>query len=316
MPRKLPWKTKPEDSPPNTTPKKQSPRPESSAPPLTWSRRPLEQGTPPCHPTESHHVPVGAASPAVSSRLYARISRPSAHTWGSGRFMIAGPAGDDRYRMVEDELLATAGLFTAHLHRAEYTRLKRLAAAQNAAAIREIERPVVPGPATATATRRRGLASRTARRRGLGRGDGEGPWVGSSLQGLMETPRGEDASLAGVGARLGGGGGGLGATSRPRAAVVSACPPAEVGGRRDGEASSSAGAGAGRGRVEAVQGEGEDDEDDPFGGEGEDDEDDPFGVRQRRVRREKSREQMARRTGERETQTPTKLERDMIPRFF
>ncbi|KAG8425258.1 hypothetical protein J3458_001982 [Metarhizium acridum] len=281
MPRKLPWKTKPEDSPPTTT-KKQSPRPESSAPPLTWSRRPLEQG---------------------ASRVRSPSTSPPPEP-PAQQFMIAGPAGDDRYRMVEDELLATAGLFTAHLHRAEYTRLKRLAAAQNAAAIREIERPVVPGPATATATRRRGLASRTARRRGLGRGDGEGPWVGSSLQGLMETPRGEDASLAGVGARLGGGGGGLGATSRPRAAVVSACPPAEVGGRRDGEASSSAGAGAGRGRVEAVQGEGEDDEDDPFG------------VRQRRVRREKSREQMARRTGERETQTPTKLERDMIPRFF
>lgn len=209
--------------------------------------------------------------------------------------MIAGPAGDDRYRMVEDELLATAGLFTAHLHRAEYTRLKRLAAAQNAAAIREMERPVVPGPATATATRRRGRAARTAARRGLARG--EGPWVGSSLQGLMETPRGQGARLAGVG---------LGAASRPREAVVSARLPEEVGGRRDGEASSSAGAGGGRDRAEAVDDDDNDDVDD----------DDPFGVRQRRVRREKSREQMVRRTGERETRSPKRPERDTIPRFF
>ena len=194
--------------------------------------------------------------------------------------MIAGPAGDDRYRMVEDELLATAGLFTAHLHRAEYTRLKRLAAAQNAAAIREMERPVVPGPATATATRRRGRAARTAARRGLVRG--EGTRGGSSLQGLMETPRGEGARLTGVGF-------GLGAASRPREAVASARLPEEVGGRGDGEAP--------------------DDGDD-------DDDDDPFGVRQRRVRREKSREQMVKRTGERETRSPKRPERDTIPRFF
>ncbi|KID79097.1 hypothetical protein MBR_00409, partial [Metarhizium brunneum ARSEF 3297] len=197
--------------------------------------------------------------------------------------MIAGPAGDDRYRMVEDELLATAGLFTAHLHRAEYTRLKRLAAAQNAAAIREMERPVVPGPATATATRRRGRAARTAARRGLVRG--EGTRGGSSLQGLMETPRGEGARLTGVG---------LGAASRLREAVVSARLPEEVGGSRgDGEAPSFAGA------VDDDDGD-----------------DDPFGVRQRRVRREKSREQMVRRTGERETRSPKRPERDTIPGFF
>lgn len=207
--------------------------------------------------------------------------------------MIAGPVGDDRYRMVEDELLATAGLFTAHLHRAEYTRLKRLAAAQNAAAIREMERPVVPGPATVTATRRRGRAARTAARRGLVRGKGEGTRGGSSLQGLMETPRGQGARLTGVG---------LGAASRPRETVVSARLPEEVGGRGDGEASSFFGA--------------VDDGDD-------DDDDDPFGVRQRRVRREKSREQMVRRTGERETRSPKRPGRspkrpgrDTIPGFF
>lgn len=55
---------------------------------------------------------------------------------------------DDRYRMVEDELLYTAQRFTRHLHRAEYARLK--------GRVREME----------------------ARR------DGDLPWT--SLRGLME----------------------------------------------------------------------------------------------------------------------------------
>ncbi|KAF5123649.1 hypothetical protein E5D57_011565 [Metarhizium anisopliae] len=314
MPRKLPWKTEPQGSPPTTTPKKQSPRPEpststpdASTRPLVSRRRSPEHGStylpPPENPRRAKELTRNEKAPAgyvvrLHRRLQSRqpsITRPHprvspAHSSPGGkRFMIAGPAGDDRYRMVEDELLATAGLFTAHLHRAEYTRLKRLAAAQNAAAIREMERPVVPGPATATATRRRGRAARTAARRGLVRG--EGTRGGSSLQGLMETPRGEGARLTGVGF-------GLGAASRPREAVVSARLPEEVGGSRDGEAPSFAGA-----------------VDDDDG----DDDDDPFGVRQRRVRREKSREQMVRRTrrtGERETRSPKRPERDTIPGFF
>ncbi len=36
--------------------------------------------------------------------------------------MIDGLEDDDKYRMVEDEFVATAGTFTAHLHAAEYQR--------------------------------------------------------------------------------------------------------------------------------------------------------------------------------------------------
>jgi hypothetical protein len=43
------------------------------------------------------------------------------------RFMKEGLAGDDIWVMVEDEFLATAKAFTAHLHHAEYQRLKALA---------------------------------------------------------------------------------------------------------------------------------------------------------------------------------------------
>lgn len=65
---------------------------------------------------------------------------------------------DDRFRMVEDEFLATAQQFTRHLHQAEYQRLKAAAAARaegDAEAIRRgevrekrvIVRPVVGAPA-------------------------------------------------------------------------------------------------------------------------------------------------------------------------
>ncbi|KAK7955912.1 uncharacterized protein PG986_005134 [Apiospora aurea] len=60
-------------------------------------------------------------------------------------FMVEGLGNDDRYHMVEDELLATARQFTAHLHAAEYLRLKDAAKSQNAAVISQIARPVVGG---------------------------------------------------------------------------------------------------------------------------------------------------------------------------
>lgn len=47
--------------------------------------------------------------------------------------------------MVEDELLATARQFTAHLHAAEYLRQKDAAKDQNAVVINRIARPVVGG---------------------------------------------------------------------------------------------------------------------------------------------------------------------------
>lgn len=59
--------------------------------------------------------------------------------------MIEGFDDDDRYHMVEDELLATARQFTTHLHAAEYLRLKDAAKDQNAAVISQIARPVVGG---------------------------------------------------------------------------------------------------------------------------------------------------------------------------
>lgn len=98
---------------------------------------------------------------------------------------------DDRYRMVEDELLRVAQRFTTHLHRAEYERLKAQAKKQNAATIREIERPVVGTP-TNDARRRIDRVARGAKQRKLLKSPGDGSDaspVTSGLRGLLETPK-------------------------------------------------------------------------------------------------------------------------------
>lgn len=107
--------------------------------------------------------------------------------------MRPGLDHDDRYRMVEDEFVNMAHQFTVHLHRAEYNRLKNLAKHQNADAIREIERPVVSAP-TLLARQRQETARRVTKQRNLlgsSSKDNKTPFSGSSLQGLMESPRKE-----------------------------------------------------------------------------------------------------------------------------
>lgn len=56
--------------------------------------------------------------------------------------MREGLAADDIWIMVEDEFLATARLFTQHLHHAEYKRLRNLVKSQNASVIQSIARPI------------------------------------------------------------------------------------------------------------------------------------------------------------------------------
>jgi len=116
--------------------------------------------------------------------------------------MRDGPENDDRYRMVEDELFAVAGSFTAHLHAAEYQRLKQKARTQNEETIRDMSRPVV-GTLTEAARKRQELRRKLTRQRealrkaAAGRrsrdSDGSGDdaaellWKGTSLHGLMTS---------------------------------------------------------------------------------------------------------------------------------
>lgn len=136
--------------------------------------------------------------------------------------MIEGLGHDDGYRMVEDELLTMAGRFTAHLHAAEYHRQKQQAKTRNADTIDTISRPVV-GRMTPTVKAKRGRLDKSRNmagglRRALANGRDNGvdaeseddaPWVGTSLQGLMEAPRGSAIRLSrlasvGPGAKAGG----------------------------------------------------------------------------------------------------------------
>ncbi|KAL7818881.1 hypothetical protein V8C44DRAFT_182599 [Trichoderma aethiopicum] len=125
-------------------------------------------------------------------------------------FMIPGPLNDDKYRMVEDEFLHVAQRFTAHLHRAEYDRLKALAKAQNADTIREIERPIVPDTVPTARTRQRSESRQRAlkQRKALAAADGRGekdgqakddgaksPLASTGLRGLMEAPRREGRTI-------------------------------------------------------------------------------------------------------------------------
>src|SRR4051794_19632455 len=119
---------------------------------------------------------------------------------------------DDIYIMVEDEFQATAKLFTQHLHHAEYVRLKNLAKAQNISTIKSISRPTdkVTKQPTETSRQLEGAERAKKQKRALkdmlktgsdkdANDDSEeeyDPWVGTSLHGLMTTPKKSRKSLS------------------------------------------------------------------------------------------------------------------------
>ncbi|GJC78999.1 hypothetical protein ColLi_01837 [Colletotrichum liriopes] len=122
--------------------------------------------------------------------------------------MIEGLDNDDKYRMVEDELFTIAGQFTAHLHAVEYQRLKTQARTQNAETIKNISRPVVGSLTDLARKRQEELLRKKKQREALrqakqeaGRDDDESgdetnvPWRGTSLQGLMHSPRKKEVPL-------------------------------------------------------------------------------------------------------------------------
>lgn len=120
--------------------------------------------------------------------------------------MIEGPEHDDRYRMVEDELLSIAQKFTAHLYAVEYQRLKEASKSQNAKTIKDISRPVF-GSMTDTVKRRQERKAldknqRLALRKTSGNTDDteseSDHYRATSLYGLMESPKKKAARLDAV----------------------------------------------------------------------------------------------------------------------
>lgn len=110
--------------------------------------------------------------------------------------------GDDRYRMVEDELLRAAQRFTTHLHRAEYERLKRLARSQNADSIREIERPVIGTP-TMEARRRHDRVAQRIKQRSVPGEDASSssPRPATGLRNLLDAPSQLEQSISSLAPR-------------------------------------------------------------------------------------------------------------------
>ncbi|KAK8052507.1 hypothetical protein PG993_003892 [Apiospora rasikravindrae] len=177
---------------------------------LPWKRTGAlaRSSTTPIKKDPDRDAKASSATSAASSKTRSRQSR--ARRSGSTSpppeplqesFMVEGLDNDDRYHMVEDELLATARQFTAHLHAAEYLRLKDAAKSQNAAVISQIARPVVGGMSRiaekkkerADLLRKQNAAIRNANKDDSDSDDDEvGPdsaLKGTSLYTLMASPR-------------------------------------------------------------------------------------------------------------------------------
>ncbi|KAF7917760.1 hypothetical protein EAE99_009136 [Botrytis elliptica] len=123
-------------------------------------------------------------------------------------FMEEGREHDDKYRIVEDELLTVAKSFTVHLHTAEYKRLGKMAKTRNADAINSISRPVVGRMPDATRRKAEEVERSKNQRKVLEKlvgkkedglsGDSDEetlPFVGTSLYGLMTSPKKRGISL-------------------------------------------------------------------------------------------------------------------------
>ncbi|PQE20535.1 Transcription initiation factor IIA gamma subunit protein [Rutstroemia sp. NJR-2017a BBW] len=214
MPRTLPWKTSGASAPTVSAPRSRPSVASSSSRP---SKRPKVEKD-----------DSDAESDDGSSRISRRKNsgEPSTSPPPSPppeSFMHPGLHHDDRYRMVEDELLSIAKMFTVHLHTAEYKRQEKLAQSRNAATITSISRPVV-GRMGGEGKRKAEAIARMARQRSeieklrggrVGGGADESdeederlPYVGTSIHGLMASPGGKGVSLKGVGEVGAGGAGG------------------------------------------------------------------------------------------------------------
>lgn len=153
---------------------------------------------PPASPTEEYAHSSGNCSPPLI--IY--------------RLMREGFDQDDVYIMVEDEFYAIAQSFTQHLHYAEYMRMKKAAKNAAPAAIRSIARPIDSKTVMREELKRKKQSEALAAKQQAGLKQSvagkldpatdedenaeDDPWVGTSLQGLMATPRKSQQALVGL----------------------------------------------------------------------------------------------------------------------
>ena len=121
--------------------------------------------------------------------------------------MNEGMSQDDKYRMVEDEFLSIAQQFTVHLHTAEYKRQTTEVKARNADTINSISRPVTRKMPDHTKRKTEAVARSKKQKAALdgllGRkaedddeSDAELPYMGTTLHGLMDSPRKRSMALS------------------------------------------------------------------------------------------------------------------------
>ncbi|KAG9647371.1 hypothetical protein KCU64_g10180, partial [Aureobasidium melanogenum] len=184
MPRTLPWLANP--APPDRKPR---------ATPTAVKRRKVDPSPPSSPPDvldEFIRTPRDFSRRGVITIRSPSTSPPPAPP--KQEFMRPGWDADDGWRMVTDEFMATAQLFTAHLAHAEYRRQKELARNRERAlgGADAIARPVV------------GQLSKDGQRKKLGESQRAGvkalvkaeedqeeadPWEGTHLASLMMSPR-------------------------------------------------------------------------------------------------------------------------------
>ncbi|KAL1863498.1 transcription initiation from RNA polymerase II promoter [Paecilomyces lecythidis] len=204
MPRTLPWLIGGGHDTPSEQSTPRQKRTDSGTPGSDWSnrgRKPTVTNT----PTKRDFL-RSSRSPSSSP-----IRQPPAE-----EYLIEGFDNDDKYIMVEDEFYAIAQEFTQHLHHAEYVRRRKEAKLRNAAAINDLARPTDGRTEMREETKKKKLSQALSARQKAGlekiKGkrprvdseeedelgeDEDDPWVGTSLHGLMTSPR-KAQSLVGL----------------------------------------------------------------------------------------------------------------------
>jgi hypothetical protein len=182
MPRTLPWLANP--APPDRKPRNTT---------ATVKRRKVDVSPPSSPPSgldEFIRTPKSHTRRDVTALHSPSTSPPPAPP--KQEFMRPGWEADDGWRMVTDEFMATAQLFTAHLAHAEYRRQKELAKNREKAlgGADAIARPVVGQLSKEGQRKRQGELQRQGLKAVL-KAEDEGeddPWMGTQLASLMMSP--------------------------------------------------------------------------------------------------------------------------------
>jgi hypothetical protein len=182
MPRTLPWLANP--APPDRKPRNTT---------ATTKRRKVDVSPPSSPPSGlDGFVRTPKSHARVASALHSPSTSPPPAP-PKQEFMRPGWEADDGWRMVTDEFMATAQLFTAHLAHAEYRRQKELAKNREKAlgGADAIARPVVGQLSKEGQRKRQGELQRKGVKAMMKDEDEEeeDPWMGTQLANLMMSPR-------------------------------------------------------------------------------------------------------------------------------